>query len=87
MNELKLSVTKKPDKRIKADTTDNGKLTEKHLKCGSLKGRKPYYSKELRCTFYLKPGISFDEVERKYIEAQSTSISRVKNEVKADLKD
>ena len=84
MNDLHQSIQQKPDKQTKVSTTDNGKLTDKHLKCGSLKGRIPYYSQTLRCWFYLKPGVSFAEIEQIYINAQSSYSMKDKNAIKGE---
>ena len=69
MNDLKKSVKNVPDKKIKQDSFEKLSLTEKQLKCGSLRGKVRYYSERLRCYFFLKPGVSFEETEQKYIEA------------------
>ena len=74
-------------KKTKINTKDNGKLTERHTKYGSLKGRIRYYSKELRCYFFLKPGVDFNEVEQNYIRPQVQTTAKVKNDIKAGLND
>ena len=45
-------------------------LTQQQKKRGSLKGKIRYYSEALKCYFYLKPGIDFENIEKKYLERE-----------------
>ena len=45
-------------------------LTPRQKKRGSLKGKVRYYSEALKCYFYLKPGIDFEMIEKKYLERE-----------------
>jgi hypothetical protein len=56
-------------KYIKGDNSINGKpLTERQKMAGSLKGKNKYWSEELRCWIYMRPGKDFKETERRLIE-------------------
>lgn len=59
----------KETKYIKSDNKINGNpLTDKQKKAGSLNGKNKYWSAELRCWIYMRPGKDFEETERRLIE-------------------
>lgn len=58
-------------KRKDTNERNGGKLTDKQLRAGSLKGRTSYYSKDLKCTFYVKKGVDPLEVEQRYINERA----------------
>lgn len=70
-------------KNKKVSPFDSGKLTEAHLKCGSLRGKTAHWSKELRCWIFLKPDKNFSEVEQKYIDQEKAFIITVKKDMKS----
>lgn len=45
-------------------------LTQRQKKRGSLKGKVKHYSEALKCYFYIKPGIDFEMIEKKYLERE-----------------
>ena len=59
--------TQEGKKRKDVNEKNGHTLTEKQIRAGSLKGRTEYYSKELRCTFFVKKGVDPLEVEQRYI--------------------
>jgi hypothetical protein len=83
MSKIQHPETKPTDKRHKPNTYDNGKLTEAHLKCGSLKGKIAHWSNELRCWMFLKPGTDFLETEQRYIEQKRAFIISAKKDMKS----
>lgn len=85
MSKIPHPKTQPTDKRHKANRNDNGKLTEAHLKCGSLKGRTAHWSKELRCWMFLKAGAEFAEVEQRYIDQAKAFIITVKKSLKSEV--
>lgn len=77
--------TKPVDKRHKPNGNENGKLTEAHLKCGSLRGKKGHWSQELRCWMFLKPDVDFTEAEQRYIEQQNQFALSLKKTLKSEV--
>lgn len=68
----------KEGRPIKPCVFSNERLTASNVDCGSLKGKTAHYSQELRCWFYIKEGVDFEEVEQRYIENRLTEVERTK---------
>jgi hypothetical protein len=64
-------LTQEGRKRKDNNERNGAKLTDKQLRAGSLKGRTSYYSKDLKCTFYVKKGVDPLEVEQRYINERA----------------
>lgn len=61
----------KEGKERKVGLFDKGEqLTPRQKKLGSLKGKVKHYSEALKCYFYIKPGIDFEMIEKKYLERE-----------------
>jgi len=63
--------TQEGKKRKDVNERNGHQLTDRQKRAGSLAGRTEYYSKELRCTFYVKKGVDPLEVEKRYIEERA----------------